>query len=82
MEARTVEQQTATAVQQMSTVLHDLCQPLTALQCRLQMAELMNSCEDYREAVTLGISECARLAGHVHSLRELLSGMTVAAEGE
>jgi hypothetical protein len=82
MEAQTEEKQIATAVEQMSTVLHDMCQPLTALQCRLQMAELMNTCEDYREAVGHGIAECARMAGHVHTLRELLRGMSAAADGE
>jgi hypothetical protein len=46
------------------------------------MAELLNTCEDYREAVALGISECARLAGHVQSLRELLRGMIDVAEQE
>jgi hypothetical protein len=82
MEARTDEKQTATAVEQMSTVLHDMCQPLTALQCRLQIAELMNSWEDYREAVGHGIADCARLAGHVETLRELLGRMSSAADGE
>lgn len=72
MQASIEANQKATTVQQMSTVLHDMCQPLTALQCRLEMAELMNTCEDYREAVALGISECARLSGHIHRLRELL----------
>ena len=75
MEAQTQEKQKATAVQQIGSALHDLCQPLTAIQCRLEMAELMNTCDEFREAVALGISECARMASQVHRMRELLKSL-------
>ena len=45
--------------------LHDLCQPLTTLQCRLEMAELIGTPDAYREAVETGLTECARLTRSV-----------------
>jgi signal transduction histidine kinase len=62
----------AETLNQMVTVVHDLCQPLTTLQCRLEMAQMMNTPEDYEEAVALGVTECARMSRHVHALREVL----------
>jgi len=52
--------------------LHDLCQPLTTLQCRLEMAGIVGTPEAYREAVDLGLTECARLVDAVGSMREIV----------
>jgi hypothetical protein len=60
------------AMERMSQALHGLCQPLTTLQCRLELAELVGSVEAYREAIVLGLAECARLMDGVGLLREIL----------
>jgi signal transduction histidine kinase len=67
-------------VSQMGKVLHDLCQPLTTLQCRLEMATLAGTDQDYREAVDLGLAECARLAEAVGSMREIVRAAVQDAE--
>jgi signal transduction histidine kinase len=50
--------------------LHDLCQPLTTLLCRLEMAQQIGTAEAYREAVDDSVAECVRLAKAVGSMRE------------
>jgi len=52
--------------------LHDLCQPLTALQCRLEIGQMFGTPEAYREAVTDGLRESERLLLAVTALRELV----------
>jgi hypothetical protein len=56
--------------------LHDLCQPLTTLQCRLEMAQFVDTPEAYREAVVAGLLECERLAGSVGLMRQALRAAT------
>jgi len=58
-------------LKQLSSTLHDLCQPLTNLQCRLEMAVLMDTPEAYREVVEHGLMECARLTQSVRLMREI-----------
>lgn len=60
------------AMEEIGRALHGLCQPLTALQCRLEMAELVGTTEAYREAVKFALVECARLVEGVGSMREIL----------
>lgn len=60
------------AMEQMGKALHSLCQPLTTLQCRLEMAELVGTMDAYREAVAHALNECARLVEGVGSMREIL----------
>jgi signal transduction histidine kinase len=52
--------------------LHDLCQPLTTLQCRLELAGVVGTDEAYREAVRLALVECERLVESVGSMREIV----------
>jgi hypothetical protein len=49
-----------------------MCQPLTTLQCSLEMAALTDTQEAYREAMEIGLSECRRLVASVESMREVL----------
>jgi len=68
----------------MGQALHDLCQPLTTLQCRLELAGLVGSDSAYREAVKLGLIECERLARMAIAMRELVQsamGQEVGARG-
>ncbi len=70
--------------------LHDLCQPLTTLQCRLEMAELVGSLEAYREGVEEGLAQCHRIVVGVRTIRSVvqrssdgpLPGETGAQHGE
>lgn len=66
---------TASGLKELGVALHDLCQPLTTLQCRLEMARLLDTDADYREAVGFGLSECARLADCVTTMRAVLRGL-------
>ncbi len=57
---------------QIGAALHEMCQPLTTLQCSLEMASLNDTLEDYREATETGLAECRRLVALVESMREVL----------
>lgn len=59
-------------IRRIGVALHDLCQPLTTLQCRLEMAEVVGTPEAYREAVAAGLTECARLSIAVGSMRDMV----------
>jgi len=61
-----------TKFKQIAVALHELCQPLTTLQCSLEMAALTDTQEAYREAMEIGLSECRRLVASVESMREVL----------
>ncbi len=52
--------------------LHDMCQPLTALQCRLEIGQMFGTPEAYREAVTDALRESERLLLAVTAMRELI----------
>lgn len=65
---------------QVDQVLHDLCQPLTTLRCRLELAGLIGTVEAYREAVESGLAECMRLVEGVESMRQIVGANR--AEGE
>ena len=56
----------------MNGAIHALCQPLTTLQCRLEMATLVATLEGYREAVESGLAECRRMVDIVESMRATL----------
>ncbi len=60
------------SLEMLGKALHDLCQPLTTLQCRLEMAGVIGTDEAYRAAVRLGLVECMRLSEAVESLRGLV----------
>jgi len=57
---------------QLNAALHDLCQPLTTLQCTLEMALLVDTLEKYREAAELALAQCTRFAESVRSMREII----------
>jgi hypothetical protein len=68
-------------LRRISAALHELCQPLTTLQCRLEMAELVDTPEAHRQAVVLGLAECVRLTAAVVSMREALRAVMQQAAG-
>ena len=59
-------------VQELSVMLHDLCQPLTALQCRLELAEMEGDEEGMRRAIADSLVECERLNGIAMRMRQQL----------
>ena len=59
-------------IEKISQALHDLCQPLTTLQCRLEIAQMSGSPEDYRDAVQLGMVECDRMVEGIGLMREIV----------
>ena len=69
-------------MRQMGAALHDLCQPLTTLRCRLELAGLTGTPEAYREAVSQGVAECEKLVKVVDSMREIVCSATCAAATE
>jgi hypothetical protein len=60
------------AMEQISRALHDLCQPLTTLQCRLEIAGLIGTAEAYQDAVNLALVECPRLTDGVALMRNIV----------
>lgn len=59
-------------VAKMDHVLHEMCQPLTVLRCRLELGMLRNEPDAMREAVQAGLHECLRLNGAVESMRDVV----------
>ena len=60
-------------LKQMHNELHDLCQPLTALQCRLEMGRMLGTGEAFEEAVRGGLEETRRMFEAVARLRRTLA---------
>ena len=50
-------------MRQMSRLLHDLCQPLTTLQCRLELATLTGTDQGYRRGGGSGVSGVCAVDG-------------------
>jgi hypothetical protein len=69
-------------VERIDVALHGLCQPLTVLQCRLAMGELIGEPDALREAIREGLQECARMNQTVGTMREMLQQMMVDIEDE
>ncbi len=62
----------ADLAEQIDVALHGLCQPLTVLQCRLALGELIGDPSAMRDAIRDGLQECARLNQTVGTMREML----------
>jgi hypothetical protein len=56
----------------MNRDLHDLCQPLTALQCRLELGRMGGDRASLREAVDGGLEEMLRIYAAVARMRSSL----------
>lgn len=56
----------------MDDALHGLCQPLTVLQCRLAMGELIGGHDAMRTAIAEALVECTRVNLAVSLMREML----------
>jgi hypothetical protein len=59
-------------LEQRHAELHDLCQPLTALQCRLEIGRLQNHEGALAEAVDASLKETRRLFEVIARIRQRL----------
>jgi hypothetical protein len=82
-QVREIGQQTdeADLVERIEVALHGLCQPLTVLQCRLAMGELIGEPAAMRDAIREGLQECARMNQTVGTMRAMLQ-QVMETEGE
>ena len=69
-------------IEQMDVALHGLCQPLTVLQCRLAMGELVGEPEGMREAIHQALQECGRLNQAIGTMRAMLQQMILEQDNE
>jgi hypothetical protein len=65
----------------LGTALHEICQPLTTLQCRLELAEMVGTEPALREAVRMGLLECARMVQAIAVMRGIVRGAESAGAG-
>lgn len=57
---------------EISQALHDMCQPLTVLHCRLEMGRLLGTEDSHRDAVNHALADWNRLMHAVESMRTTL----------
>ena len=69
-------------VERIDVALHGLCQPLTVLQCRLAMGDLLGEPDGMREAIREGLQECARMNDTVETMRAVLQQVMMGTDGE
>jgi hypothetical protein len=67
----------AELVERLDVALHGLCQPLTVLQCRLAMGEMIGEPEAMLEAIREALKECVRLNQTVGTMRTVLQQVKV-----
>jgi hypothetical protein len=61
-------------IERIEQALHDLCQPLTVLQCKLELGLLSGGEDAIQAAVKDGLHECRRLNASVLAMRDLVRG--------
>ena len=69
-------------VERIDVALHTLCQPLTVLQCRLALGELIDEPDAMREAIREALQECVRLNQTVGTMRTMLQEVRANQEHE
>ena len=62
-----------THVSYMRKALHDLCQPLTALECRLYLSHAgYSDSSEMKKAIAEGLQQCERMMAQVRAMQERL----------
>jgi len=56
--------------QELAKGLHDLCQPLTTLQCRLEIAMMDPTPDEMQQAIEDGLAECVKLNAAIRRMQE------------
>ena len=59
----------------MDRELHDLAQPLTTVQCRLEIGLILGGEEALSEAVTGGLDDLRRITAALGRMRQLVAGV-------
>jgi hypothetical protein len=67
-------------LEQSNSELHDLCQPLTVLQCRLELGKMLGRTEDFEEAVHGALEETSRMFGIIAVMRQRLLEIQITAQ--
>jgi signal transduction histidine kinase len=67
-------------LEQSNRELHDLCQPLTAMQCRLEMGKMLGHTEALEEAIDGSLEETSRMFKIIALMRERLFGIQIEAQ--
>lgn len=62
-------------LEQSHAELHDLCQPLTALQCRLELGRMLGNAAALEEAIAGGLEETRRMCEVIALMRQRLLGI-------
>jgi len=65
-------------IHELEEELHDLCQPLTALHCHLELGKFSGDQETLREAVDAALKETARMIASIKRMRERVTTMKAA----
>ena len=75
MDRRMLEQsrKSESEVDLLHAELHDLCQPLTALQCRLEMSRIPSSGDCLKEVIEDAMEETHRIFAVVERMRSRLA---------
>ena len=60
----------AECMRRIAYAMHEMCQPLMALQCRLEIGRMIGTAAGYEESVRDSLAECDRLLASVNVLRE------------
>ncbi len=60
-------------IETIAAALHDMCQPLTALQCRLELGGIRDSARAMREDIDGAMDDCARMMAAVSRMREVVA---------
>jgi hypothetical protein len=69
-------------VERIDVALHGLCQPLTVLQCRLALGELIDEPDAMRDAIREALQECVRMNQTVGTMRTMLQEVRANQEHE
>ncbi|WP_433972951.1 hypothetical protein [Tunturiibacter lichenicola] len=81
---RRISEQTTQAdlVERLDIALHSLCQPLTVLQCKLALGEMIDEPNAMQVAIREALQECGRLNQRVGTIRAMLQGAKAEKEEE
>jgi len=60
-------------IETIAAALHDMCQPLTALQCRLELGGIRSSAHAMREDIDGAMKDCARMIAAVSRMRAVVA---------
>jgi hypothetical protein len=67
-------------LEQSNLELHDLCQPLTALQCRLEMSKMLGHTGTFEEVVNGSLEDTSRMFKIIAHMRQRLLQIEAAAQ--